>query len=100
VNLLENAVKYSPENSIIEISSTLDDEKIRIQIADSGVGIPPDDLTRVFDKFYRVQRPENVSGTGLGLSIGKGIIEVHHGSIFASTREGGGTIITIELPLR
>ncbi len=99
VNLLENAVKYSPENSVIGISSTLDDGKARIQIADSGVGIPSEDLTRIFDKFYRVQRPENVSGTGLGLSIGKGIIEVHHGSIFASARAGGGTIITIELPL-
>jgi two-component system sensor histidine kinase KdpD len=99
VNLLENAVKYSPENSVIEISSTLDGEKIRVQISDRGVGIPTEDLTRIFDKFYRVQRPENVSGTGLGLSIGKGIIEVHHGSIFASTRAGGGTIITIELPL-
>jgi signal transduction histidine kinase len=92
-------VKYSPESSFIEISSTLDDKKIRIQIADRGVGIPPEDLTRVFDKFYRVQRPENVSGTGLGLSISKGIIEVHHGVIYASAREGGGTIITIELPL-
>jgi two-component system sensor histidine kinase KdpD len=77
----------------------LEGEKIRIQIADRGVGIPFEDLTRIFDKFYRVQRPENVSGTGLGLSISKGIIEVHHGDIYASTRAGGGTIITIELPL-
>lgn len=99
VNLLENAVKYSPENSQIEISSALDGEKVRVQIADRGVGIPFEDLTRIFDKFYRVQRPENVSGTGLGLSISKGIIEVHHGVIYASTRQGGGTIITIELPL-
>ena len=99
VNLLENAVKYSPENSMIEISSALDDKKARIQIADRGVGIPPDDLPRVFDKFYRVHRPENISGTGLGLSISKGIIEVHHGFIYASAREGGGTVITIELPL-
>jgi len=64
------------------------------------VGIPSDDLNRVFDKFYRVQRPENVNGTGLGLSISKGIIETHHGNIYASAREGGGTIITIELPLK
>ncbi len=99
VNLLENAVKYSPENSLIEFSSALDGEKIRVQIADRGVGIPTEDLTRIFDKFYRVQRPENVSGTGLGLSISKGIIEVHHGNIYASSRDGGGTIITIELPL-
>ncbi len=100
VNLLDNAVKYSPENSLIEVSASLVDDKARLQIADRGVGIPSDDLTRVFDKFYRVQRPESVSGTGLGLSISKGIIEIHHGNIYASTRAGGGTIITIELPLK
>ncbi len=63
------------------------------------MGIPPEDLARIFDKFYRVQRPESVSGTGLGLSISKGIVEAHHGNIYASAREGGGTMITIELPL-
>jgi two-component system sensor histidine kinase KdpD len=99
VNLMENAVKYSPENSLIELSAILTDGKAQIQIADRGVGIPAEDLTRVFDKFYRVQRPENVSGTGLGLSIGKGIVEAHRGNIYATPREGGGTIITVELPL-
>lgn len=100
VNVLENAVKYSPENSLIEISADLLDGKARLQIADRGVGIPSDDLTRVFDKFYRVQRPESVSGTGLGLSISKGIIDIHKGMIYANARDGGGTVITIELPLR
>ncbi|MBK7317801.1 sensor histidine kinase KdpD [Candidatus Villigracilis affinis] len=99
VNVLENAVKYSPADSTIEVSAELLDETIRLKIADRGAGIPSEDLTRIFDKFYRVQRPENVSGTGLGLSISKGIVEVHHGTIYASAREGGGTIITIELPL-
>jgi len=100
VNVLENAVKYSPENSLIEISADLMDGRARILIADRGVGIPSDDLTRVFDKFYRVQRPESVSGTGLGLSISKGIIDIHNGMIYASARDGGGTVLTIELPLR
>ena len=99
VNILENAVKYSPADSAIEVSAELLDEKMRLKIADRGAGIPSEDLTRIFDKFYRVQRPENVSGTGLGLSISKGIVEVHHGTIYANAREGGGTIITIELPL-
>ena len=99
VNVLENAVKYSPENSLIEISAELLDGKTRLQIADRGVGIPSDDLARVFDKFYRVQRPESVSGTGLGLSISKGIIDIHNGMIYANARDGGGTVITIELPL-
>ena len=61
--------------------------------------IPPEDLSRVFDKFYRVQHPGNVSGTGLGLSICKGIVEAHGGFIGAENRSGGGTIITVALPL-
>ena len=100
VNVLENAVKYSPRDSLIEVSADLADERVRLQIADRGVGIPSEDLSRIFDKFYRVQRPESVSGTGLGLSISKGIIEIHKGQICACIRDGGGTIITIELPLR
>ncbi len=100
VNVLENAVKYSATDSLIEVTATLLDEKIRLHIADRGVGIPSEDLERIFDKFYRVQRPESVSGTGLGLSISKGIVEIHHGVIYARARDGGGTMITIELPLR
>jgi two-component system sensor histidine kinase KdpD len=99
VNVLENAIKYSPKDSRIEVNVNRLDGKARLQIADRGVGIPADDLSRVFDKFYRVQRPESVSGTGLGLSISKGIIEIHKGNISASAREGGGTVVTIELPL-
>jgi two-component system sensor histidine kinase KdpD len=99
VNILENAVKYSPRESLIEVSAVLQEKNAHIEIADRGVGIPPADLRRVFDKFYRVQRPESVSGTGLGLSISKGIVEVHHGSIDAHARVGGGTIIHVDLPL-
>jgi two-component system sensor histidine kinase KdpD len=99
VNVLENAVKYSPNDCAIEVAAELTDDKARLSIADRGVGIPSEDLTRIFDKFYRVQRPESVSGTGLGLSISKGIIEAHGGRIQARNREGGGTIIEIELPL-
>jgi len=99
VNVLENAVKYSPEYCLIEVSAELEDDRACIKIADRGEGIPPEDLTRIFDKFYRVQRPESVSGTGLGLAISKGIVEAHGGQIVARTRDGGGTVIIIELPL-
>jgi len=99
VNVLENAVKYSPEYCMIDVSADLVDDMARVQIADRGEGIPPEDLVRIFDKFYRVQRPDSVSGTGLGLSISKGIVEAHNGNIFALRRDGGGTIIQIELPL-
>ena len=100
VNVLDNAVKYSPEYCAIEISAELNKDNARVTIADPGEGIPSEDLTRVFDKFYRVQRPDSVSGTGLGLSISKGIVEAHNGNIQAVRREGGGTIIQIELPLK
>jgi two-component system sensor histidine kinase KdpD len=98
VNLLDNAVKYSAEDTLIEINVNQKDDSVVIEICDRGVGIPPSDLERVFDKFYRVQRPENISGTGLGLTICKGIIEIHGGTIKASNRPGGGTIVTVMLP--
>lgn len=99
VNVLDNAVKYSPDYCAIEVSGRVAEGFARLQVADRGEGIPPEDLARIFDKFYRVQRPESVSGTGLGLSISKGIVEIHNGRVYASGRDGGGTIITIELPL-
>jgi two-component system sensor histidine kinase KdpD len=99
VNLLENAVKYSPGKAPIEVSAALANGAARLQVADRGIGIPPEDLTRIFDKFYRVQRPEHVGGTGLGLSISRGIVEAHGGAISASPRPGGGTVFSVDLPL-
>ncbi len=99
VNILDNAFKYSPSDSTIEIKGRYVANEVQIEIADRGVGIPPPDLAHVFDKFYRIKRPDTVTGTGLGLSISKGIIEAHGGRITAENREGGGTIIRIVLPL-
>jgi two-component system sensor histidine kinase KdpD len=98
-NLLDNAVKYSPPDSPIEVQARVDGAELQIQVADRGTGIPPADLERVFDKFYRVQRPGSVSGSGLGLSICKGIVEAHGGRIWAQNREGGGTLVALALPL-
>ncbi len=100
VNVLENAIKYSPADSEIIVTAKIQDEKLRLTIADFGVGVPAEDLNRIFDKFYRVQRPESVSGTGLGLSISKGIIEAHTGDIRAINHQPNGTVIEIELPLK
>ena len=99
VNILDNALKYSPPGSPIEASGRQVGQQVEITIADRGVGIPPQDLLRVFDKFYRVQRPDNVTGTGLGLAICKGIVEAHGGRIAAENRPGGGTIIRFTLPV-
>jgi two-component system sensor histidine kinase KdpD len=99
VNIIDNALKYSPPDKPIDIQVQVNKHDLEISIADRGEGIPSEDLQRIFDKFYRVQRPDNVSGTGLGLSICKGIVEAHGGSIHAENRRGGGTIFTINVPL-
>lgn len=100
VNLLDNAIKHSAADAPIEIAAQPAGAFLEIQVRDRGVGIPRQDLKRVFDKFYRVQRPDSVSGTGLGLAICKGIIEAHGGFIVAENRPGGGTIMTFALPLQ
>jgi len=99
VNVLDNAIKYSGSSATIEITGKLLDDTVQLEVADRGVGIPEQDLQRVFDKFFRVQQPDNITGTGLGLSICKGIVEAHGGTIIAERRPGGGTIIRIKLPL-
>lgn len=99
VNLIDNSLKYSPENTPIDIHVWQDNGMMQVQISDRGMGIPPDDLNHIFDKFYRVKRPENISGTGLGLSISKGIVEAHGGRIWAENRPGGGAVVSFSLPL-
>ncbi len=99
VNVIDNALKYSPAGSPIEIRARVTGAYIEIAVADRGSGIRPEDLARIFDKFYRVQRPDNITGTGLGLSISKGIIEAHGGFMAAENNPAGGTIITLALPL-
>lgn len=98
-NLLDNASKYSAPDTPIEISAQRIRDAVEVRVADRGIGIPPADLDRVFDKFYRVKHPENISGTGMGLSICRGIVEAHGGAIHAVPRDGGGTILAFTLPL-
>jgi len=100
VNIIDNAVKYSPPESPIEIRARAVNNYMEIEVADQGAGIPMEDLTRIFDKFYRVQRPDHVTGTGLGLAISKGIVEAHGGFMAAENRPEGGAIIMLALPLR
>jgi two-component system, OmpR family, sensor histidine kinase KdpD len=100
VNILDNALKYSPPGSPIDVTTMVVAGHLEIEVSDRGVGVPHEDLNRVFDKFYRVQRPGRVAGSGLGLSICKGIVQAHQGFIAAENRPGGGTTITISLPER
>lgn len=98
VNLVDNALKYSPRDTSIEIRVRAQPTLIQVQVMDRGLGIPSEDLPHVFDKFYRVQHPDMVSGTGMGLAICKGIITAHGGTITGENRLGGGTLITFTLP--
>ena len=98
LNLLENALKYSPPGTPIGVEAKVTGSTLEIAVLDRGYGVPVEDLERIFDKFYRVQRPQGISGTGLGLAICQGIVEAHHGRIWAQNRPGGGTIVTVALP--
>jgi two-component system sensor histidine kinase KdpD len=99
VNLLENAAKYSPETGPITIRAQGKPDHLKVSVEDSGPGVAPEDLDRIFEKFYRVKRFENVVGTGLGLSICKGIVEVHGGKIWAENRPAGGLALKFTLPV-
>jgi two-component system sensor histidine kinase KdpD len=98
-NVIDNALKYSAEGSPLDIQARIVANEAHISVLDRGLGIPEGDVERVFDKFYRVQRPEQVTGTGLGLAISKGILEAHGGRIWARNRDGGGTVVAIALPI-
>lgn len=98
VNLLENALKYTPAASPIEIRARVEPEGVELVVADRGPGIPAAEEARVFDKFYRVSGAEG-GGVGLGLAICKGIAMAHGGQIFVSNRAGGGAEFHIHLPV-
>jgi two-component system, OmpR family, sensor histidine kinase KdpD len=99
LNVIDNALKYSPDGSAIEIGASCVGQKVHVFVRDHGYGIPKDDLGRIFNKFYRIQRAQNVPGTGLGLSISKNIIEAHGGYINAESVLGKGATFILEFPL-
>jgi two-component system sensor histidine kinase KdpD len=99
VNLLDNALKYSPADAPIEIDARLDDCQLQIRVADRGKEIPEEELEGVFDKFFRGASAGGSRGAGLGLSICKGFVGVHDGRIWAERRAHGGTEIAFSLPL-
>ena len=100
-NILDNAAKYAPPETTIHIQSWREENTVKLQILDEGNGITPDDLDRIFDKFHRAQKQDQVrAGTGLGLAISRGFIEAMHGSITAANRSDRlGAAFTITLPI-
>ena len=98
VNLLENAVRYTPKGSPITIGAACRDEQLLLTVADRGPGIPQDEQERVFTKFYRGTTPRSQPGSGLGLAICRAIAQLHGGEIHLADRPGGGTTFTVQLP--
>jgi len=100
-NLLDNAAKYAPSGTNVRIQSWRDRDSVVLQVLDEGEGIPPADLEQIFDKFYRVQKVDQVrAGTGLGLAISRGFIEAMHGTITAANRtDRSGAVFTVTLPV-
>jgi len=99
-NLVNNAIKYTPEGGEITIRVTGEGENVKVEVSDTGIGISKGDLPRIFDRFYRVksERTRQIVGTGLGLSIVKHIVEAHLGKISVESDEGAGSIFTVVLP--
>jgi two-component system phosphate regulon sensor histidine kinase PhoR len=100
-NLIENAVNYTPDGGAIDVGADILDGRFHLTVSDTGHGIAPDDLARVFERFYRVDKSRTrPGGTGLGLSIVKHLVHVLDGEVTASNQAGGGALFTVTLPLR
>jgi two-component system sensor histidine kinase KdpD len=99
VNLLENAAKYTPPGTPIEISAAASNQEMTVEVADRGPGITPGDEEKVFEKFYRGDVVGSASGAGLGLTICRAVVEAHGGKIWVENRTGGGAAFRFTLPL-
>jgi signal transduction histidine kinase len=100
-NLIDNAIKFTPQGGSITISTTAAESRAIIRVTDSGCGIPPEDVPHIFERFYKVEKAHTPGGdgTGLGLSIAKRILEQHNADIWLESKLGQGTTFTVALPL-
>ena len=101
MNIVANAIKYTPDGGTIVISAGTQGDRVWMQVDDNGIGIPPADRDRIFERFYRVDkaRSRQSGGTGLGLSIAKEIVELHRGALYLVDKDGPGLTIRLELPV-
>jgi two-component system phosphate regulon sensor histidine kinase PhoR len=102
VNLIHNAVKFTMPGGTLSLFAEADGEFVRLSVRDTGAGIPADDLPRIFERFYKIDRARtkgSAGGTGLGLSIARHLVESHGGRIWAESVEGKGSTFTFSLPI-
>ena len=97
-NLLANAIRFTPPDGRVEIAAAVGDGEVRCSVADTGPGIPPDQIPRVFDRFWQAARADR-AGLGLGLAIVQGIAEAHGGRVWVESELGRGTTFVFTLPL-
>jgi signal transduction histidine kinase len=99
-NVIGNAVKYSKDGGRVDVELSSDDRRVRVEVADRGIGIDPADLPQVFQPFFRGRRAmaAQIRGTGIGLSVVRQVVAAHRGTVRVENRTGGGTSVTIELP--
>ncbi|WP_248928289.1 HAMP domain-containing sensor histidine kinase [Paenibacillus hamazuiensis] len=100
VNLLQNSIKFTPEGGCISVRVSQGGGFAEVQVRDTGIGIPPEDIEHVFDRFYKADKSRDASreGSGLGLAIVKKIVEIHRGTIGLDSKPGDGTVFTVKLP--
>ena len=100
VNLISNAIKYTPAGGSVHVTLTMAGKDIRFKVVDDGMGIAPEDLDRIFEKFYRIktEQTRSIAGSGLGLSIVKGIVDAHNGTVHVESEPGEGTTFIVSLP--
>jgi signal transduction histidine kinase len=96
-NLVGNAIKFTPERGTISVRAEAENQEIRVTVADTGPGIPPDQLANVFDRYWQARRSDQ-EGSGLGLFIAKGIVEAHGGRIWTEAHPGAGATFIFVLP--
>ncbi|MEW5868340.1 MAG: ATP-binding protein [Chloroflexota bacterium] len=99
VNLLHNAIKFTPKAGMIYASASIQNENILFSVQDTGIGISADDLPRIFERFYKTDRARSSGGTGLGLAIARHLVEAHGGRIWAESREGQGSSFYFTVPI-
>jgi two-component system phosphate regulon sensor histidine kinase PhoR len=99
INLVHNAIKFTPPGGFVTVTARTVPDGIVVSVADTGIGIPAEDLSRIFERFYKADRARSGGGTGLGLAIAKHTIQAHNGRLWVESTEGKGSTFSFTLPL-
>ena len=98
-NLLDNALKFTSENGRIDIAAEVNRDAVEVRVTDNGLGIPPESLPHIFERFYKVERSRRDEGSGLGLAIVKNIVQAYGGEVNVESSEGEGSTFAFTLPI-